>query len=47
MQRISDKLASEGALIIGNLELLPDGPWGILAVVNTTGGVPKNSGDTA
>ena len=29
MQRISDKLASEGALIIGNLESLPDGPWGI------------------
>jgi chemotaxis protein methyltransferase CheR len=29
MQRISDKLASGGALIIGNLESLPDGPWGI------------------
>jgi chemotaxis protein methyltransferase CheR len=29
LQRISDKLASGGALIIGNLESLPDGPWGI------------------
>lgn len=29
MQRIADKLASGGVLIIGNLEPLPDGPWGI------------------
>jgi chemotaxis protein methyltransferase CheR len=29
MQRISDRLASGGALITGNLESLPDGPWGI------------------
>jgi chemotaxis protein methyltransferase CheR len=29
MQRISDKLASGGALIIGNLESLPEGFWGV------------------
>jgi chemotaxis protein methyltransferase CheR len=29
MQRISDRLASGGVLITGNLESLPDGPWGI------------------
>jgi chemotaxis protein methyltransferase CheR len=29
MQRLSDSLAPRGALIIGNLESLPDGPWRI------------------
>jgi chemotaxis protein methyltransferase CheR len=29
MQRISDRLASGGALITGNLESLPDGCWGV------------------
>jgi chemotaxis protein methyltransferase CheR len=29
MQTISDRLASGGVLIIGNLESLPDGTWGI------------------
>jgi chemotaxis protein methyltransferase CheR len=27
VQRLSDRLAPGGALIIGNLESLPDGPW--------------------
>jgi chemotaxis protein methyltransferase CheR len=27
MQRISDRLASGGALITGNLESIPDGSW--------------------
>jgi chemotaxis protein methyltransferase CheR len=29
IQRLSDRLAQGGALIIGNLESLPDGAWGI------------------
>jgi len=29
LQRLSGRLAPGGALIIGNLESLPDGPWGI------------------
>lgn len=29
MQRISDRLAPGGALVTGNLESLPGGPWGI------------------
>jgi chemotaxis protein methyltransferase CheR len=29
IQRLSDRLAPAGMLIIGNLESLPDGPWGI------------------
>ena len=29
MQRISDRLASGSVLVTGNLESLPDGPWGI------------------
>ena len=29
LQRLTDRLAPGGALIIGKLESLPDGPWGI------------------